>query len=543
MPGLAQSLEGQDLSHLQMVAELWNLEIRPRNASEAIQQASELIIERAAQPELVAALPAAAQDALRALVAAGGRLPWAQFTRQYGELRQMGPARRDKEQPQRNPQSVTEMLWYRALVARAFFDAEDGPLEFAYLPDELLAVLPIESKREEKPFGRAARPSEREIVSAASDAILDEACTLLAGRRLGMSEAEMATAEDWRMPPATLTALLQAARILDKQGKPIPEATRLFLAAERGEALGLLVKAWLASAEFNELRQMPGLQSEGGWQNDALAARQKVLDYAHSAPAGEWWFLPSVVADIKARQPDFQRPAGDYDSWYLRDANGNYLRGFAHWDAVDGALVAYLIRGPMHWLGLVDLAAAAEGQPAIAFRWTRRSAQLLRGETVELPKESEKITIDSQGKIQVPRLAGRTLRYQIARFGDWLPRKRGAYYYQVSARSLNRAQKQGLEVRQLLAVLKTHSSAALPPNLLQALKRWEQHGSQAQLEQVLVLRVGSAAALKALRASKAARYLGDPLGPTAILVKAGAAQQVLQTLVELGYLGELEQDS
>ena len=36
---------------------------------------------------------------------------------------------------------------------------------------------------------------------------------------------------------------------------------------------------------------------------------------------------------------------------------GDYLRGFSTWDEVDGALVRFLITGPMHWLGLVDLAA------------------------------------------------------------------------------------------------------------------------------------------------------------------------------------------
>jgi hypothetical protein len=80
----------------------------------------------------------------------------------------------------------------------------------------------------------------------------------------------------------------------------------------------------------------------------------------------------------------------------------------------------------------------------------------------------------------------------------------------------------------------------LPPNLAQALKRWEQQGTQVRLGNSLVLRLGSAAALKALRASRAARYLGEPLGPAAIAVKPGAGPQVLQVLLEIGYLGELE---
>jgi hypothetical protein len=108
---------------------------------------------------------------------------------------------------------------------------------------------------------------------------------------------------------------------------------------------------------------------------------------------------------------------------------------------------------------------------------------------------------------------------------------------------LEAARGQGLKIQQLLNLLKAQSALALPPNLLQALKRWEQHGSQARLSGMLVLRVHSAAALKALRASRAARYLGEPLGPAAVSVKAGAAKQVLQALMELGYLGELEEEN
>jgi hypothetical protein len=60
------------------------------------------------------------------------------------------------------------------------------------------------------------------------------------------------------------------------------------------------------------------------------------------------------------------------------------------------------------------------------------------------------------------------------------------------------------------------------------------------MDPMLVLRLSEAAALKALRESRAARYLGEPLGPNAVEVKAGAAKNVLAVLMELGYLGELE---
>jgi hypothetical protein len=540
MPTLAQSLEGQDFGRYQIIAELWGMDFQARDVPEAAKLISQYL------PDLISdqwgELPDEIHAAINELATQGGKVPWTQFTRAHGEVREMGPGRRDKELPYRNPISVAEKLWYRGFVGRAFLDTGEGLQEFAFIPDDILSRLPQPKSTQKETFGRPARPEERTFEITANDQILDEACTLLAAIRVGLSEDQLQAVEDWRAPIPTLKSLLSAAKVLDPTGKPNPEKTRQFLEASRGEALAFLAGVWLKSAEFNEVRLMPELVAEGGWENDALAARQKVMEFAHSAPSNQWWSISALIADIKAKTPDFLRPAGDYDSWYLRNgATGEYLRGFEHWDEVDGALIATLIRGPLHWLGFLDLAAPGAAQPATAFRWSRLAPALLDGKVPGgLKVEGSRLKVDSRGGIFVPSLAPRTIRYVISRFTDWLPKQKDAYRFQITARALERARKQGLEPRQLLGLLKNYSSSSLPPNLVQALKRWEQQGTQVRIEKLHVLRLNSAAALKALRSSRAARYLGEPLGPTSIAIKAGAGPQVLQVLVELGYLGTLD---
>lgn len=536
MPGLEHSLGGHDLAYLRSVADAWRLDLLAVDARTAARQLAKEIPTLLAEPD---ELPAACRPALAQLAAAGGRLPWAQFVRSYGELREMGAARLEKEQPQRSPVSVTEQLWYRALVGRAFFDSVDGPLEFAFLPDEILALLPQTAAAMQ--LGRPARPGERSRELSADASILDEACSLLAAVRTGKPEQEAAQLESWRVPAGFLRALLAAAGLLTADGNVNGAAARKWLEMPRGTALLALVTAWLESTELNELRLLPGLVAEGGWQNEPKATRAKVLSFLRAVPAGQWWSMTALVADVKQRQPDFQRPSGDYESWYLRDVTGNYLRGFQHWEQVDGALLRFLLRGPLHWLGLLDLAGADGRQNADAFRWSKWCAGLLNGRAPALPAESEKLKVDSYGQITATRLAPRSVRYQVARFCDWAPPRKGAYQYQLSAAALAAAGQQGLRPRQLAALLKTHASGSLPPNLLRALKRWEQQGTQARLGRQVVLRVGSAAALKALRTSRAARWLGEPLGPLAVAVKPGAAKQVLAALLQLGYLSELEE--
>ena len=129
----------------------------------------------------------------------------------------------------------------------------------------------------------------------------------------------------------------------------------------RLQALSLLTKAWRASESLNELRLVPGLVCEGEWINQPRATREFLLHLLEGLPKGKWWSLPAFIRAIKEKYPDFQRPAGDYDSWFIkRLSDGIFLRGFASWDEVEGALVRYLITGPMFWLGLVELATPEE---------------------------------------------------------------------------------------------------------------------------------------------------------------------------------------
>ncbi|MCW5875118.1 MAG: hypothetical protein KIS88_10790 [Anaerolineales bacterium] len=537
MPGLEHSLEGHDLAYLRSVADIWRVELDAPDARTTARQLAAHLAQLATELDV---LPAACAQALAALAASGGRLPWLQFIRAYGEVREMGPARMEKERPQRSPVSISEQLWYRGLVGRAFFDSPEGPVEFAYVPDEILAVLPKTAVAPAH-LGRPARPEERADLRPVSDAILDDACSLLATLRLGKPVDWAADLEGWHTDPNFLQALLRAAGLIDPAGKVNASAARNWLEMERGPALLALVTAWLESEELNELRLLPGLAAEGGWQNEPRATRSKVLSWLQATPANQWWSLPSFVADVKQQQPAFQRPGGDFDAWYLRDAQGNYLRGFEHWDSVEGALLRYLVSGPLHWLGLLELASSrAEAQP-LALRWSAWSQALLNQHAPALPKEQTKLKVDSQGQITAARLTPRAVRYQVARFCSWMPPRKGNYQYQLSAAALLAARQQGLQATHLQTLLQAQAGSALPPNLVQALRRWQQHGPQAQLAPRLVLRVQSAAALKALRASRAARWLGELLGPLAITVKPGAGQQVLQALIELGYLGEIEE--
>lgn len=544
MPDLTTSLHGHDLGHLRLVAGLWGYTIDASDTRAALAQLVPLLTDLELIEEIIESIPAEARRALEALQQAGNRLPWLQFTRQFGEIREMGPGKRDRVRPDLNPVSPAEMLWYRALIARAFFDTPTGPLEFIYIPTDLAERLPKNIVFQNQLPGRAARPEERKTILKAKDLLLDDACTLLAWLRLGYTLQNV----DELLPyllmverPDVIAHFLQAAGMIGADIILQAEPVKQFLEAGRGQALLTIARAWLESSQCNDLRLTPGLLAEGEWQNDPLRARQTVCDLLSNLPSGTWWSLPAFIASIKDKMPDFQRPAGDFDSWYLRDVeSGDYLQGFEHWDQVEGKFLHYLLTGPLHWLGFLDLACPVDQTTVTAFRRSHWWTALMEGTVPQsLPAESDVVLAASDGKFRVPRLVPRTARYQISRFSEWIDAQPDGYRFQVTPSSLERARSQGLTVGQFLALARKYTHV-LPPLLIKSLERWEARGTEARLQSVTILRVSSPDMLKMLRESRAARFLGDPLGPTTVIVHPNAGPRVLAVLAELGYLGEME---
>jgi hypothetical protein len=544
MPTLLQSLQDYDLGHLHIIAELWGIPFQAPDVRQGRKNLAQALLNPDMITEIIESLPEQSRQALAELSQQQGSIPWHQFSKKYGQIREMGESRRDREEPHSNPISTSERLWYRGLIARAFLEAQHGPQEYAYIPEDLLTILPDLNVKEEAPLlSRPATAKERKHILPVSDQILDHAVTLLTGRRIQLDQAELErAAQKWPFPTETLASVLTTAGLLDENQKPITEHTRAFLEAPRNEALAQLVTAWLESTTHDDLRLIPHLNPEGGWLNNPVHARQAALTLLQQLPEETWWSLPAFISAVKTHYPDFLRPGGDYDTWYLKDTRtGQYLRGFEFWDQVEGAYLHYLVTGPLHWLGIIELASPRKDDPPIAFKFSPWSQPLLSGEPAPIHTEEKAApTLDSQGQILVPRLAPRTVRYQIARFCEWLPNKRDNYAYRITSASLKRAEQQELKPKQLLTLLQRHTTSPIPPNIHQALERWQQHGSQINFQQVVILQVNHPKVLETLQKSPAGRFLGPPLGPTTVTVKAGALERITAALMQLGYLSEVE---
>ena len=121
MPDLFTSLQKHDLGHIRILAGMCGLELDSNESEAALKELCASLLEPDLLAEILEALNSEARNALEALVAQNGRIPWAEFARRFGDIREMGPGKRDREKPHLNAASTAE----RSVVKRAVISPPD----------------------------------------------------------------------------------------------------------------------------------------------------------------------------------------------------------------------------------------------------------------------------------------------------------------------------------------------------------------------------------------------------------------------------------
>lgn len=544
MPDLLHMLINYDPAMIKIIAGKWGLGLENPSLLDAAKELTSLMLVPGEVKRILNSLPVAACDCLSSICIAGGKIPWQDFMRRNGPIREMGIARRERETPHTTPLGEAEALWYHGLIGRAFFDVGGGVQEFVYIPEEFMDLIPVLSDNRVVPNVASIDLNLLPIIHPANDSILDHLTSYLAVVRSGHDPRELL--DEFKLPSTTeCEHLLICCGLLDGEGKPLPEAVKTFLAKPRGEALSLLFSKWLSSPSFNELSLMPGIILEGTWKNDPLKARYMIMEKVRALDGSHWWRIDSFISSIKLSQPDFQRPGGDYDSWMIRSRkNGDNLRGYEHWDQVDGTLIRYILQGPLHWLGYLDLGASSRRAPPEAFRISEFAEYFDQGRPLQrLLDESGHITALRNGTLTCPRDVPLSVRYLLARFCERAGANDKGYLYRITGHSLKQAASQGLRTEQLLTLLSRHSGGVLPTSLVTALQRAARKDSQVSLRRVAILRVSSAEIMLEIRNSPIGRFLGESLSPTTVVLPSTAVERIIPRLMELGYICDLDEDS
>ena len=560
---LRESLVDYNMALLRALAETRGALLTSNHQPTAADELAAQLTAPASVAIACADLSPAEAEALAALQAASGWMETPRFVRRFGATRPMGPGRLERERPWLAPANPAEGLWYRGFIFSGFRQGEAGVVEVTYIPDDLLALLPAAPPA--TPAFALEPATEPSHVQPATANLVEDVFGLLVYLRnhtAPLGPGDTLRLKDWQAVNALSAAPVPAADaagdvrlaliarlgratglVTVNQGRLALDADRVrgWLQATPAGRLADLQAAWRDDPDWNDLWRVPTLrpQPTGGWKNDPLLARQKALGFlAHCRP-GAWYRLDDFVAAVKAADPDFQRPDGDYTTWYLRDQHGQSLMGFEHWGEVEGALLGYLVTCPLHWLGVTDLGFAGDSVPAAAFRLAETGLPLLGHPPGEEAFSPSPMAVGDDCTVHVPLNASLYDRFQLARFANLAQRRADGIVYRISPASLARARRQGITAEQVGTFLARVSAGRVPPQALETLQRWHQRSGAIRLERGVILRVDHPETLAALRRHPAlAPLLGEVLGPQAVLVPHANIQRVRHWLVEQGYLDE-----
>jgi hypothetical protein len=433
-------------------------------------------------------------------------------------------------------------------------------------PAKAVAPAPIKAAAPAPARPALPLPALRDIETrhAADTSIVDDLATLLAyfvvHRPIMFQEGEIVAEHLHALTPVLLSTdtarlrfILELAYSLDlitiEDGRlhTRTDRARVWLNDPRWKQMYTLADGWRRSSACVELQHVPGIAPEMNTapldQYNAAAVRGIVLDWLRRAvPLSEWWSIEAFVAHLREAQPDFQRPNGDFNTWYIRDAHGQYIDGIAGWDAVEGGLLRHIVSRPMHWLALVDLA-----QPAA--RLTAYGRAFMTGAAYPQPPEPhEKIDVALDGTITVSRRVSRYDRFQTARFTTWGPMTTGAsaaYRYRLDSTAIANAAEAGITTVHIATFLNSAlGDTPLPRPVAALLEKWKSGAAAtATFERVLVLRTPSPEMMKLIYDTPALRrFMGAQLGESAGIVLTQYADALRDALGEQGvkveWLGE-----
>ncbi|MBI1257908.1 MAG: hypothetical protein GC204_10590 [Chloroflexi bacterium] len=570
MTSILRTLRESDPALLLVLAEVWGVTLdETDDIATRVDTLNRAMLDSERAERVWDGLSDGERAALQMLISVKGKMPEAKFERVFGSIRRLSAAVIQREQPHKHPETTAEGLYYRGLISHAFENADTGPRTIIYIPDDLVKILPAHKTSYDKLEAETdtmAYPAEEvaaldtleevENIQQADTSIVDDLTTLLAYLQLNnplLQNDSLDAKDEAAISPFLLTSgterlafmigLAASADLIEVQaGRALPKRAeaRRWLSANRADQVKFLAESWRDATRYVDLWHVPGLypELEAGTmrQYNPAAARGAVFEIMqHALPAQAWWSLDDFILLVHEDSADFQRPNGDFDSWYIRNDQGEYLTGLQSWNAVEGALLEFMLLGPMHWLGLLDLAEEAARLTAYGRAFLTLSAW------PNPPEQADKIEVQNDGTILMSRKVPRIDRFQLARFTSW-ESAGGTYSYRLDPPGIERAARQGINVGHIGAfITRALGETSLPPSVARLLDNWKTGPTaQVSVERLLVLRTTAPETLDfILETPGIRRFMGARLGPMAVIVRADDVRDLRDALGEHGIQAEI----
>jgi hypothetical protein len=181
-------------------------------------------------------------------------------------------------------------------------------------------------------------------------------------------------------------ALLEAlGTVSGSDGQPITvskPALQRFLRLPASSKILALWNAWVYGDPWSEMRLVLGetrtqsLRLKRNLADDAFGpedlqqewfrARKVVLRYLALLPESEWLSVSALLKAVYDVHPGLLHTTSDSTAWWLESSvtGRQFGTAFEDWRQSYGQFVLSMLTGPLHWLGMVRLAFAADQDPS-----------------------------------------------------------------------------------------------------------------------------------------------------------------------------------
>lgn len=480
------------------------------------------------------------RQALDALIAAGGRMPWPRFRHRFGDVRPYKPWRSDHPRhPWRNPASPVERLVYLGLIFRHPRRPRPGDDVEVLIPDDFMQHLPPVP-----PPADAACLDSPPLKEASRSHIIQDVVLFLSllhrqdvqplherwlpPRLLHDLNQRVSQPEDLSRVRSELQTgrlrflhfLAECASLLDLvTGRlaPSPQAWS-WLEVSNSQRHTWLWEAWQARTDaLRELWQRYRLP--GAEYSDPLLLLTRLLAHLTSCSSDHAFSLTTFTHSLL----ETDSALWDLTPWWEQEAG----RDRAH------QVIAGLMTGPLRWWNVVTVENMGEADPR--FTLTPQGRWLLNG-TGDPPPDTNTTFVleDDLTVIALPKVSPRSL-VRLETVAQWVERRGDALRYQIVPGSLAHALQRGMSLNEIVLFLDQEASDQLTPDQRVRLEAWGDEIQSVRLHRVTVLETRTADQMVELTRHRRLRHcVRRTLSPRTIIVNEQDIQKLRRALRRLG---------
>ncbi len=329
-----------------------------------------------------------------------------------------------------------------------------------------------------------------------------------------------------------------------------------------------LFELWLTQSSYHEL---VGLQEDGlrlrcratslnhplirlgELEAENGEARQSVIALLAQAPLNQWISFPAFARFIYRLHPLFLQKRQRLFSlphWWLEQEEGRPLRPLVLNDWLRGEYyyLAHLLRGPLHWWGVSDVALDRDGQ-LLAFRLTDVAGWFFNGIAVDEERMQQipgmsvsSIKVIEDNAVLVKSAADSWPMIQLLEdFTEPAGVRDSQLCYRIAPKSLAEAMSRGHQPTRLLEMLRSIEGRDLTADnalahILAQLERWTMSYGRVRIyTDVSMLETADAAVVRELSATTALEeHTVQTIRPNLLILKKAGAERIIEDLKRRG---------